>query len=72
MAVTATVTLAHKLGQLQPFFSCIPAEMHGPTGIVRAKLTHLCSPQGMTVTVTAVGDDEVTIDANHQVHRGLY
>jgi hypothetical protein len=30
--------LAQKLGQLQPFCSCIPTGMHGPTCIVWANL----------------------------------
>ena len=31
--------LAQKLGQLQPFYRCIPAGMHGPTCIFWANLT---------------------------------
>jgi hypothetical protein len=39
--------LAQKLGQLQPFHSCVPAGMYGPTYIFWANLTPL-SPQWWT------------------------
>ena len=31
--------LAQKLGQLQPFYSCVPTGVHGPTCILWANLT---------------------------------
>ena len=39
---------AQKLGQLQPFSSCIPTAMHGPTCIVWADLTPFSLRLGRT------------------------